>query len=257
MFAVLNVIKDNRFFLSRLLKKKINLKLESVGDNAKFLKVEYYYKRKKINFEKIEKVIGNYASKIILPEFIKADKVAFKRLKVLNCDEFLKQVLTNTAGRLVLNSKKPLKDICVCLIDENGDYLEAAVRLLQIAGVVKVKTNQQLKYSQLSDRLLNECGATLIITDNINNFDLLLAPEGIDGNKPLICLSDFSFCYEIKEQFVNVGVGFNRLIPEYINKCTFAAALCDYPEFSRLKLVTAESLVCKGNVVSVSEIKIN
>lgn len=229
MFCTLTLKTERKRFCRNLI-----IKERKIGNITFYEAVAY----KKSAIKKLEKKLKGKADTVLLSENLK--DVNFKKLKVYNNNIFLRNVSIYTFKNIIKLSKIPTNKLTICIVDKDCEYKEFVTSLSSHAAIIKIVTNKKEEYQILSDKIYEEYGMNLIISDKCDNADL-----GIDFDNvfPEIWFNSPNNCVILNNECVKIGVGLKKYVPQGINECDFAGVLKDYREFKRLRLLHADVLL--------------
>lgn len=213
-----------------------NLKTEEkqIG-NIAFIKATIH---KKSAIKKFEKKIKNKADTVILSENLKGYQ--FKNLKVYNNDFFIKNIAKYTFKNIVRLSKIPPNSLTVCIKDSKFEFSELVYSLAVSTNVIKIITKNFAEYNIISEKIYDDYGMELIISDSVENADLGI---DFDCENPKIWFNTPENYVEITKKCVKLSAGLKGYVPKGISECDFAGMLQNYQEFKRLKLLHADVML--------------
>lgn len=190
MLVALNIKNQiPKSFFEKLLNKargdKIVTEINNVGGVA-LRDVTYIKRRDKINFEKLASALGESQNILckestVLPEgFSRFENREFKSLLSINLGVFILSEL-----------KKAGEDVSVGFYDRDGLYSEHIRRLSRFNNNLTAVTDNLELYDEISDKIMNDSGAVISVTDNrlrLTDCRLVIAPEGV--SEPLMTLGN-------------------------------------------------------------------
>lgn len=213
-----------------------NLKIEEkqIGEIT-FLKATVH---KKSAIKKFEKKLKNKADTVILSENLK--DYQFKNLKVYNNNYFIKNIAKYTFKNIIRLSKIPPNSLTVCIKDSKFEFSELVYSLANSANVIKIITNNFAEYTAICEKIYEDFGMELIITDKVESADLGI---DFDCENPRIWFNNPENYAEITKKCVKLSAGLKSYVPKGISECDFAGILQNYKEFKRLKLLHADLML--------------
>lgn len=162
--------------MSSLLPDRIKVEIKE-ADDISIRCVEYISHKDKINFKKIDRIVGAQRNHLLCDKNIALPKeLGYRRFEGT---EYSKRLCTNTAIRL-LQRVKDERQLCVCLVDIDACFADIVPYLLKYTDKLVVITNKVNLYSQVADDMLSEFGAVLRISKNLlstQTADLVIAPS--------------------------------------------------------------------------------
>ncbi len=194
--------------------------------------------RKESALKRFEKKLKKRADTVILSDNLKGYE--FKNLKVYNNDSFMKSIAKYTFKNIIRLSKITPNKLCVCICDKYFEFSELVYSLANQVSVLKIITDEKQKYQDLSNKIYDEFGMELILTEQADTADL-----GIDFNcdNPKIWFNSPDNYAELTKKCVKIGAGLKGYVPKGISECDFAGILQEYKDFKRLKLLHADVMV--------------
>lgn len=159
--------------------KPIKLETLEQGD-AKFYIVSVR-NRDTINWQKIERMLGDTRSRVILSDGIKIPHTAC--VKKATCDRYIHKLTAAALEEILHCNAKFVKDKLCTLIDIQCKHQNYADILVKYFNRVKIITNKVEFYNNYRDAKLYECGAAVTITTECLHYNddssLFVSPEGI------------------------------------------------------------------------------
>lgn len=146
----------------------VNIKFEQVG--------------KKIPWKKIAKIAGDNKNKILCSEnIIFPQDLDFKRF---NSSSFMKKLCENAVFSILKIARLPQSKLKICLYDPRGIYVNILEKLLPFSSHINVMTDNFDFYSIVSEKLMDNYGASLIIRSlkSKADCDILVSPDKITDN---------------------------------------------------------------------------
>lgn len=236
MLVALNIKSQMpKTFFEKLLNKvrgdKIVTEISNVGGVA-LRDVTYIKRSGKINFEKLSCALGETRNilcceGVTLPEgFVRFENREFTSLLSINLGVFILSEL-----------KKAGEDLPVGFYDPDGLYSEHLSRLSRYNNNLIVVTDDTEQYDAISEKILDDSGAVVSVTDNrlrLTDCRLIIVPEGVSeplatlgntvvlsGKKPAVSLS--GVCYY--DYSMRTPDSFSQLKPPRFSAVYFSGAL--------------------------------
>lgn len=238
MFAVLNIRPKSDKVYKRMWEyafpKKTEILQTAVRNGAPFFTVNVSRIRGEIPWDEISFYAGNCAERMLLPKGVIPP--ATSRVKAFVPKLLPQRVLFNTACELLSRiSKNPIGKT-ITLIDMNGDLTREVHRLVPFASTVRVVTKKEELYEPFSEKIMEDFGASLLITDNVDSAadsNIIIAPDGLtDEILPSKTCIVFSGREQPSQGYVsvtgrdmNLQPCYRRIVPQGIEPDIFAAAL--------------------------------
>ncbi len=226
MFATVNLVKSKK-----RLRKSIKIEKCRVGE-VEFIKVTLY---KELPSKKIERKLKNKADTVVLSENL--SHLEFNRINVYDSVEFIKSISVYTFIKIINLSKIEANNLAVCVVDKKGKYTDFIKTLVNKASLVKIITQNEQDYLNLSDEIYEEYGVQLIFSDEISNCDLGI---NLDVSNPIIWFNSVKNYVKITKNCIKIGAGLCGQVPKGIYECDFAGMLKGFKDFRRLNLITAD-----------------
>ncbi len=215
---------------------------------------EYFYRLKvpvhkgKIPSEKLKRMTESVGDGLIFPEGF----VPEKGIKIYSPSWFGDVVLFNSALKQLEESVQNPSETLVTVIDKKGVLHTEISRLINSAGEIKVITDNVRAYTGVTERLMQEYGASVFVSDKLSSIPgkgIIISPRSevvplyfkgliITGEKRF-----FPFAKVLAgEGISNVG-NYGALCPEGINMTAFISALCEVCFVKELRKSVYEKLV--------------
>lgn len=238
MFAVLNIRPKSEKLYKRMWEyafpKKTEILQTAVRNGAPFFTVCVSRVRGEIPWDDVAFYSGNCAERMLLPKGVIPP--ANSKVKAF-VPKFLPQrVLFNTACELLARSEQSPVGKTITLIDNNAVLTREVNRLVPFGSAVRVVTNKTEDYELYSEKIMEDFGATLLLTDNIDSAadsNIIISPEGLPEEiLPSKTCIVFSGKQQPSQGFVsvtgkdvNLQPCYRRIVPHGIDNDMFAAAL--------------------------------
>lgn len=238
MFAVLNIRPKSDKVYKRMWEyafpKKTEILQTAVRNGAPFFTVCVSRRRGEIPWDEVSFYAGNCAERMLLPKGVIPP--AESSVKAFVPKLLPQRVLFNTSCDLLARNEQSPVGKTITLIDMNGNLTREVYRLVPFASSVRVVTKKEELYESCSEKIMEDFGAALLITDNIASAadsNVIIAPDGLPEE---LLMSKTCIVFSGKEQpsqgFVSVtGKDMNlqpcyrRIVPAGIEEDTFAGAL--------------------------------
>lgn len=263
MIVVLTVkkSKEEKIFkriLSFILGNKITFEKKSLR-SIKILYVSVTEQNKKVPWKKISKILKNKTCDILCNENIQVpSSYDFFRYNSTSLqEEFCKNAVING----LKSSKIDPDKLIVTLFDPIGKHSEILKKLILFSNQVFVITYNQKKYLKFQEKIMNEYGASIVVSDDLNwlfKSQVVLAPSKITiglptGQNCLIFTSEKSsvplkgiIYHDYK---IDVPKVFENMIPTDLNPEYFLSAVYDkYNVYQLSKLIPVVCLSEKREV---------
>lgn len=196
--------------------------------------VEYINRTGKINWQKLDSVIGAQRNHLLCSADISFPKsMGFRRFY---SEEFSQRLCSNM-GLFILSKLQHPERIKVALYDPEGDCADLAEFLLQYSENVLIVTDNTELYRQEAMRIIEDTGASLIIScqrESMSDCDFIIAPEKIHEalnlknsavlltagkpEYPVDCKAYFYYHFKMPNKF-------DRIKPQELSDIYFASAL--------------------------------
>lgn len=156
---------------------RIKVEIRQAGD-IELKCVEYINRSGKVNFKKLDKVIGPQRNRVLCPPDTKLPRtLGYRRFESY---DFTRRLCTNTAITLLSSFKGA--DISVGLLDTDASFAILPQYLLKYTDSVVVVTNEHHIYSTVAENILSDTGAPLRLSKTVRSLelcDLIVAPKGV------------------------------------------------------------------------------
>lgn len=251
--------------------KKINfksIKLSCVKFNdARFCLLQVKNK-KKVNWAKIEKILGDTKTRTIFADTIYPP--CNNNLSVVDDTSYSHLITLNALTEILDYHKEYLENKTVILVDVFCKYQDYADVLLKYFSTLKIVTNKVSLYNDYKDNKFYECGAVIIISSSMvkltHSTVLFVSPDGIifpcmtNQHIPIITIKPLirqidspvyhSFESEISDELL-------KIIPLGVSTHFFQAALYEYCGMRSLSNSKIKFGFFNNYKKSIKEIQIN
>lgn len=266
MFAVLRVEKEQASSIfGKLLHrmKQHRIRAETVETPlGSFLLLTAASER--IDWDKAAALCGRAGKNLVLPrELALPENAPVRRFVPVS---FSLLLLKNTSVELIRRCKLPLYRKIVTLVDPQALYLDFVPELLCYCITVRVVTARPERYAALSEQLMEELGASIVVTDEPDSLGgsvLVICPDsgdvgGLSAAVPVLTAGDADA--PSQSRFV---VGDPQLrprgelaacLPHGISPLDFAGALYQFGGWRGAEKLTASTLRCKSNLLTPAEL---
>ena len=224
--------------------------------------VEYINRSGKVNYKKLDKVIGAQRNRVLCPSDTELPKkLGYKRFE---SGDFTRRLCTNTAITLLSSLKGA--SISVGLLDCDASYLALPQYLLKYTDTVVVVTNEYDIYSEVAQDILCELGAPLRLSKTVRSLelcDLIIAPKGLTPDinpKPdAVVLTDkkpqkHMDCSVIYGYDITLSKELEAECPDYLDETYFAGALYTMGRKHELGAVVPQFLKCEDKIHTISSL---
>lgn len=245
----------------RLRGDKIKVEVRQAG-NIELKCVEYINRSDKVNFKKLDKLIGAQRNRLLCSPDTKLPKSqGFRRFKSY---DYTRRLCTNTAITLLSSLKGA--DISVGLLDIDASFAALPQYLLKYTDTVVVVTNEYDIYSEVAENILGDTGAPLRLSKTVRSLelcDLIIAPKGLTHDinpKPdAVVLTDSKplknmDCSVIYGYDISLPEKLETLCPDSLDKTYFAGALYTMGRVHQLGAVVPQFLKSKDDIHTVSSL---
>lgn len=241
---------------SRLRKDKIEVYYRQAG-NLKTKCIEYTQYGSKVNWQKLDKLIGAQRNRLLCNKNIELP--ANLGYKYFDDSEYKTRLCTNLSIKLVADLNF---DVSVGIIDTKASHTALPSYLIKHTDNIVVLTEKEDVYKDVADNLLEETGAPLRIVKNIKSLelcDLIVDLSGLNdlgaiGNDALVlsCGNSYKNCgaVVVSDYMIELPSPFSSLCPEYINSTYFAGALYSVMNVYQLGSLIPQNVVSKNDVLS-------
>lgn len=264
MFAVLQIEKGQEEgifarFLHKM-KKRTILTRTVQTKLGEYLLVTTYSEQ--INWDKVAQITGRAGRNLVLPRRIQLPQGC--PVRRFEPDAFRLQVLLNTCVDVIRHTKLPLYRKIVTLVDQDGAYTQFVPDLLCYCMTVKVVTAAQERYGTLSEKMMEELGASIVVTDHMEGSDgsmLIIAPDAeqaVQVAQPVavITAGDIdrpALCKLVGDLRIQPKGDLAACVPKEIDALDFAAAMCQLSGWHAGNRLAAGMLRCKNNQLTTTE----
>ncbi|WP_123811014.1 hypothetical protein [Hydrogenoanaerobacterium saccharovorans] len=261
------------------------LRVEKQKSEGIFARLLHRMKQRKITAETVNTPFGSYVLLTAGSEHVDWDKVAAlcgragKNLVMSRClcppedssigrfepTALTSKVLRNTCVEIIRRSKLPLYRKIITLVDPMARYVDFVPELLYHCITVKVVTTQVECYNRLSEHLMEELGASIVVTDDMDSFGgsvLVICPDSNPADKivttvPVLTAGtiDGGFaCKLVGDLQIQPRGELAACTPKGIAPLDFAGALYELNGWQGAEKLTAHTLRCKENLLTPSQI---
>ncbi len=252
------VEKSERFgqFLNRLRRDRVEVDIKrSLGVSVKQIKYTSY--SGKVKLDKISREVGSQRTQILCDENI--DFAVNSGYRRFNSMLFSVRLCTNMAINILDECKSSYK-LRVGIYDTSAVACECLLSVLGYCSDVVAVTKNSKPYFYITDRALDELGATAIVTKNVSELetcDLVIAPTVV--NEP-IALRDNAIMLTVAKPTAQVSGrvyykynfripnGFADMKPSDLSEEYFCSAL--YTLGSQYQLGSLAPLTCSNETDS-------
>ncbi len=210
------------------------------------LQLTYKQYRGAFRIERLVPYLRGCSRNLLCSKELDAELSPFRRFE---CCDFAEIMMLNFVKDILKKAEPFSRPLKIAYLDPMGNYPETAESLLEHTSELTVVTNVPRFYETVSDKLSEEKGASLIVSntiDALSDCDILLCSEAVDIHLPLPA-DAIVFCVEkpcvslkntvVYEYCVPVPYKYQRLKPDHLDDFYFLSALyslCSADELSRL-----------------------
>ncbi|MCR4926193.1 MAG: hypothetical protein K5917_07885 [Clostridiales bacterium] len=165
MFATLSIKKSPETFKEYIKEifssKAPQQEMIRLKNGSFFFNITVSAKKGRINWKDLELSLGNYYDKILLPDFLTLE--ANSCIKKPALKKIIPKAVFNTALKLFSVSETSFDEIAV--IDKNAELKNEIIRLVPFCKTLCVVTDKPSAFFEISDKILDEYGAAILISD--------------------------------------------------------------------------------------------
>lgn len=247
---------------SRLIPDSVHVELRE-ADGVKLKCVVYTNRGCKVNFDKIDKIVGAQRNRLLCSGDTPLPKE--KGYRRFLSSQFRQRLCTNL-GISLLSGLENTK-LKVGLIDEDASFTPLVKYLLKYTDNLVVASNQGEVYSEVSKNLLNEIGAPIRLTRSVNSLydcDLVIAPNrvpvGVSFKDSAVLLttekpSGYICSTVIYDYGVELSEKLLKIKPEGISDTYFASALYTLAHMYKLGAKVPSLCISENKVHTLSSLK--
>lgn len=217
----------------------------------------------RVNWDKVAAALGRAARFAVMPRTLELPEGC--PVRRFEPESFLSHLLLNTCIDTIRQTKLPLYRKIVTLVDSNGRYADYVPELLCHCITVVVVTAAQERYSAVSERMMEELGAGIVVTDSADGCAgsmLVIAPETEDAVKvtqPVVVITAGDIdqpapCRMVGDLRLSARGELAGCVPRGIDPLDFGAAMYLHSGWKGGGKLKADTLRCKNNVLSTAEI---
>lgn len=252
------IIKDVSF-LKCIFMEKIELEEENIKDKVKLLNIKIKTRSGKINWKKVNKLFKNGIVDVLCSKDLEIpENLNFKKFQ---STKYKKRLCINAALETLKLANINANDVKIMLIDKYGQYAKEVHKYIKYSNQVGVLTDNRELYEKEENNIMNQYGASLFITKNLNfitKYNFIVCPEILEYLIPLKKESIFFtsgeseflngenvfFDYEVKVPKV-----YYKFKPKEISCLDFLEAIfCEY-KFKDLK--SAVPIKCRSSYKNI------
>lgn len=236
MFAVVKFSDSPKGFFKKLFsvfsRKTVYNEKVSVAPGVFFFMLTCSFTPDRADWDMIEESAGAAKSRIIFPENVNVPE----RFMRNSFEKLRKKAFIETALKILKNQECE----CVTIDDREGFYVNDIEKFVKLAPLIRVVTNNPERYDSVSEKIMEDSGATILMSDENTDFGstwlvtysggawhgedirAITAADICFGAKKLIRLSNLKFANE-----------YSKLVPDGINSEKFLSALyeCSHAVF--------------------------
>lgn len=251
------------------IKKKISVELKS-AEGLDVKHIRYIQRRGKIRWDKIRKLSGTEAERLLTKEELDIPEIS--GLRRFYCDELKARLCLNMAIEVLKSLKAFSEKIKVAVFDTEGRIADSVGAMLRFTDSLTVVTRMTGLYTAEAERLMNESGAVLSVSRRMKSLadaKLIVAPQKLETQLPLdkqaviLTVSHPAVpqrCGVYYKYYFNLSEELIKLIPEGFDAEYLASAL--YTLYGRYDLGSIVPQATKGEgtahtLVSLSKYLMN
>lgn len=241
MFCVLKFIEEEkgiRSFFKNLFNKKLpEPKQVNLMSAAPFFYLEISRKQCGENFERLSELLGPCSRFILLCKDTEIPDNAY--VKKYRPTVFPSVILLNSAEKILQSRHYDRSKYSIALVDRKGQFFGRAERLVTLASVIVIFTDNSFLYKGIAEDIFERYGASLIIRRSESlefNCDFTVLPE----ENCIIERLDNSY-KKITGASFNLPQEYEKLRPDLTDKLSFASALYELCAVKKLESVKYSS----------------
>ena len=220
--AILNLVRHNRIRVEHL-----------YCDTAAMKTITYERRRGRVNWTSVDRFISGDRGRLLCREG--TELPAERGYRRFSSDELSLRLCENAALYLMRQIKEP--HLRVVLIDDTGDHAGLCAYLSEDTDRLTVVTRDPKLYLRESDRLMEERGAVLNISQSITPFksaDLIIAParltRDIGCGEDAVVLSSAAPTVAqnapvLRDYWFDLPEKYRALKPDWLDDMYYASAL--------------------------------
>lgn len=238
--------KVRRLFRSpEIITEKVHL-----PENEYFYKIKMPLHKGAVPYDKLRRISSGLCDGLIFPVGFRCEDTL--GIKIYSSRYFRETVLFNTAVSLIKESVFQPSETLITLVDGRGVLACEISRIVPYANEIRIITDNIRAYEFASNRIMNEYGLSLLVTDKLSSI----------GNEGIVISCDSSFIplyfkglvLTAQKRFlpfarVLTGEGiradekYRELCPEGFDEEAFLSALCEVCFVKELREAEYEKLV--------------
>ena len=229
----------------KILKKKMQMEEKCVGDVPYLLVTLSDSLIEKPN-KKMSALFEKYRHSLLLQEDLKPQLSVFSRLDE---DKIGKQLLAQTVAQMLQQAQLPLYQKNICLVDYRGQFSIAVEPFLWVCPQIKILSANCRRYQALSQKMMEEFGASLSISDFPDKGAQYTTVVELDPLPHTQVTGDLLFSQKKEDAFslgnIQLLQGVGEL-PAGITPCSFLAALSQFDHRPLEGWYEVKSLIYQG-----------
>ena len=228
-----------------MLKKSMKLEQKQIGEIS-YLLVTLSEHRAQKPSRKLQSLFEQYRYALLLTKELKPQLEAFSRLDE---ETVQKQLLAQTAAQILQQAQIPLYQKSICLVDYRGRFYTSVEPFLWVCPQIKVLSANQRRYAALSQKLMEEFGASLAIADQPDKGARYAVVLELDPLPLMNVSGDLLFSQERPEAFSLGEIELSpslAALPSGIDACSFLGALHQFDHRSLKGWYEVKSLLQNG-----------
>lgn len=256
MFVVLQTEEHAKGFLQRL-REHISpdepvLTKIAVRNGAPFFILTVKKKKHGVQWEDVAYAAGRCAPRIVAAENLEFPENGTIRRFVPEHLPFV--MLFSTALEVIKKSGIPPSDVSIGVVDRRGILIHVIGKAAACACVVKVVTDRAERYEKASEKLMDECGASLIYDseeEQLRGCNVIICNDRIEarnGDAAVFSVSDSGIMQDSDRSFTagsaELPKEYASILPDGIDPMVFASALYELCGVRRLEHTHYSTLFC-------------
>ncbi len=231
------------FFREGITTERVNL-----PENEYFYRVKVPVHKGKIPEDKLKRLSDSFNDGLIFPESFSHDG----EIKVYISSFFRELLLFNSAVSQLSQSIFDPTETLITVIDRKGVLHTEISRLVNLAGEIKIITDNLKAYERQTEKIMNEYGLSVFVSDKLSSIPekgiIISLNSGvvpvyfkgllITGEKRL-----FPFARVLTGEGIRSEGDYQTLCPDGINLTEFLSALCEVCFVKELRRSEYEKLV--------------
>lgn len=236
MFAVVKFSEEPRGFFKKLIfkfsQRKVFTEKVSIAPGVFFFMLTCSFTPDRADWDLIEECAGAAKSRIIFPENVSVPE----RFMRSSFEKLRKKAFIETALKILKNQKSE----CVTIDDREGFYINDIEKFVKLAPLIRVVTNNPERYDSVSEKIMEESGAALLICNentDLGSTWLITYSGGVWHGDRIRAITAADICYGAEKLIRLFCLEFDdeylELVPDGVNSEKFLSALyeCSHAVF--------------------------